>query len=100
MEYDERKEVVKIDLSSIQTSEELHCLLKEKLGFPDFYGMNWNAFWDTITGMIELPKRLLFTGWNGFSEKLPEDAKILKYYLKKYEETFNKYIECIIEYQA
>jgi len=55
MENNERKETVEINLNSVQNSEELHDLLKKKLDFPDFYGMNWNAFWDAITGLVELP---------------------------------------------
>ena len=41
MGNNERKETVEIDLHSVQNSEELHDLLKKKLDFPDFYGMNW-----------------------------------------------------------
>ena len=98
MGNNERKETVEIDLNSVQNSEELHDLLKKKLDFPDFYGMNWNAFWDAITGLVELPEKLILIGWNDMIKKLPEDAKIMKYYLDKYEETHNKYIKCIFEY--
>ena len=98
MENNERKGIVEIDLNSVQNSEELHDLLKKKLGFPDFYGMDWNAFWDAITGLVELPEKLICIGWNDMIKKLPEDAKIMKYYLDKYEEKHNKYIKCIFEY--
>ena len=87
MENGERKEKVEIDLNTVKTAQELHFLLK-----------NWNAFWDTITGLVELPKQLVFIGWNNISKKLPEEAQILKYYLDEYEKNYNKYIECIIEY--
>lgn len=98
MENGERKEKLEIDLNTVKTAQELHFLLKKSLDFPDFYGMNWNAFWDTITGLVELPKQLVFIGWNNISKKLPEEAQILKYYLDEYEKNYNKYIECIIEY--
>lgn len=99
MENDERKKIVEIDLTAVQNAEELHSLLKKKLDFPSFYGMNWNAFWDAITGLVDLPERLVLVGWNDMANKLSEDAKIMKYYLDKYEEKYNKYIKCIFEYK-
>ena len=55
---DDRKGLVEIDLSEIQTSIEVHKILKEKLGFPSYYGMNWDTFWDSITGLVEMPHDL------------------------------------------
>ncbi|MFC4323264.1 barstar family protein [Litchfieldia salsa] len=66
-----------IDVSSIKTSKELHLLLKESLELPDFYGENWNAFWDAITGLIDLPMNIQFIGWSNLEEKLPSDANTL-----------------------
>ncbi|WP_344013755.1 barstar family protein [Streptomyces thermospinosisporus] len=51
-----------IDLTRVVDAEELHRLLQRKLGFPDFYGRNWNALWDAITGLVDLPQELTFTG--------------------------------------
>jgi len=98
MKNDERKKIIEIDLTSIKTSNELHELLKRKLDFPEFYGMNWNAFWDAITSLVELPEKLVLIGWNEMEKKISEDAKIMKYYLDKYEENYNQYIKCIFEY--
>nr|WP_088041288.1 barstar family protein [Bacillus sp. EAC] len=67
-----------IDVSKIKTDKELHLILKEKLNFPDHYGENWDAFWDTITGSVELPKKLVFVGWSELESKLPEDSSIMK----------------------
>lgn len=99
MEKDCRKIIVEIDLSFITNTEELHSLLKEKLNFPDFYGMNWSAFWDSITGLVELPEKLILIGFNEMEKKLPDEAYYMKYYLNKYEEKFNKYIKCDIIYK-
>ncbi|UED71786.1 barstar family protein [Brevibacillus sp. HD3.3A] len=73
-----RAEIVIIDVSTVKTSLELHQLLKRQLSFPDFYGNNWDAFWDAITGLVELPKRLVFIGWEDLLVSLPRDARILK----------------------
>ncbi len=31
--------------------EGLHLMMKELLGFPDFYGMNWDAMYDCLSSM-------------------------------------------------
>ena len=46
---------ISIDLSQIESYEQLQDILQEKFEFPDFYGKNWNTFWDAITGLIEMP---------------------------------------------
>ena len=67
---------VTIDFSNIQSDEELHFLLKTKLNFPEYYGMNWDAFWDSITGLVEMPDRLQVTGWRHLRKTLPSDSGI------------------------
>jgi RNAse (barnase) inhibitor barstar len=74
---DVRKALVLVNVSSICSSRELHSVIKYELGLPSFYGMNWNAYWDAITGLIELPETLVFKGWYALSNVLPEDSKIL-----------------------
>lgn len=63
-----------LDLSNIRTTEEFHKYLQKELEFPDFYGANWNAFWDAITGLVELPQTLIIIGWENIVAVLPEDA--------------------------
>jgi len=77
-EDDARKESVLIDVSNVRTNEELHQLLKVSLGFPDFYGMNWAAFWDAITGLVMLPKKIRFVGWITLEDHIPKSAELLK----------------------
>jgi len=77
-----------IDVSNIKTSKELHLLLKEKLKFPNFYGENWDSFWNTITCLVELPSKIEFIGWSELEKKLPEDSKIMKEYLIEHNQEF------------
>ncbi len=85
MESREKKRVV-LDVSTVHKSAELHALLRKELKFPEFYGMNWDAFWDVITGMVELPETLSFEGWDKLKVALPEDTKILSNLLYKFNE--------------
>ena len=41
----------KLDFTGIETKEALHALLKEKLGFPEYYGNNLDALYDCLTQM-------------------------------------------------
>ncbi|WP_339152524.1 barstar family protein [Streptomyces sp. F41] len=73
-----------IDLSGVRTPEGLQRLLQRELWFPDFYGRNWGAFWDAITGLVELPEELVLTGWPTFSAVLPGEARMLRERLDAY----------------
>ncbi len=68
---------ITIDLQDVRSGEELHALLAARLGFPTFYGRNWDAFWDAITGLVELPAAVRLVGWQGFAARLPEEARQL-----------------------
>ena len=55
---------------------DLHIALRYRLGFHDFYGCNWDAFWDAITGLVSMPEIFRLKDWDILARKLPEDAKI------------------------
>jgi hypothetical protein len=42
---------IKLDFNKIVSIEDLHRELKEKMGFPDFYGANVNALIDCLSAM-------------------------------------------------
>ena len=37
-----------LDLTDVSDLEDLHNRIKKALDFPDYYGANWNAFWDCL----------------------------------------------------
>jgi len=73
-----RQALVTIDLSGINSARPLHAALAAALGFPSFYGMNWDAFHDAITGLVDMPQQLELRGWPAFTARLPRDAAILQ----------------------
>lgn len=91
MDEDERKKLIAVNLSHVTTAKDLHNEIKMSLNFPTFYGMNWDAFWDVITGMVELPEKLELIGWDNIENKLPQDAEILKCLLTKFNAEFPKW---------
>src|SRR3954471_24656795 len=73
----DRRSIVTLDVSSVESVRELHERLAEALDFPDFYGKNWDAFWDSITGLVDMPRRLIITGWSNVASRWPKDAEIM-----------------------
>lgn len=76
--HDSTKKEVTIDLEKATTKKELQILLKQKLDFPDYYGENWDAFWDAITGLIELPEKIILEHWLELENFIPDEATLLK----------------------
>ncbi len=79
-----------IDMGQIVSNKYMHQLFWEKLRFPDFYGENWDALWDAITGLVEMPKKLVLYNWEIFEKKLPEDAKTLRTIVSDYNNENNR----------
>lgn len=84
-----RKKYVVINVENIKDSQELHKLLKSELEFPHFYGMSWDAFWDAITGLVQLPEVTIIKGYKILKKDLPQDAEILVNTLERYKNLFS-----------
>lgn len=73
-----RDELVEIDVSEVTGPRDLQLLLMQSLSFPGWYGCNWNAFWDAITGLVTMPQRFRIRGWQRLVAQLPEDARLMR----------------------
>lgn len=74
----ETSHTVGIDLRTIISSAALHERLAAALQFPAYYGRNWDAFWDLITGDAAMPAPLRLIGWDSLQQRLPRDAAQLR----------------------
>lgn len=63
-----------VTVGYVRDTASLHGLLQRALGFPDWYGANWNAFWDAITGLVEMPETLVLRDWDVLASRLSTDA--------------------------
>lgn len=41
-----------LDFTECETLGEIHHILKENFGFPEYYGENWDALWDCLDGLF------------------------------------------------
>lgn len=73
-----RANLVVIDVGEAGDAADLHLRLMTALGFPEWYGRNWDAFWDSITSLIDMPLHLRLQGWTALEMRLPRDAKLMK----------------------
>jgi len=86
-----------IDLSDVFDSATLHVLLSDQLGFPGYYGMNWDAFidcfgeWDSAP----LPGVLRIVGGSLLATRLPREARLLRECL---EHLAPSHAECRVEW--
>ena len=66
-----------IDLTHVDTKAAFHLLMKRELHFPDWYGENWNAFWDAIIAVVDMPDCVILEHWRPFAQAFPKDMQIL-----------------------
>ena len=71
------KELYTIDFTNVQSYLELHFIIREALDWPDYYGCNWDAFWDCLTDMVGRPIHIEIIGFNVIEEKFDDAAKTL-----------------------
>lgn len=41
-----------LDFSECGYLSDIHSVLKEKFGLPEYYGENWDALWDCLDGLF------------------------------------------------
>ena len=68
-----------IDLSRVAHARDIHVAFSTALRFPDWYGHNWDAFWDLVSSDCPLPDQLRIRGLDHIERTLPDEAtKMLK----------------------
>lgn len=71
---------IRLDLGHFSTAQSLHEALAAALGFPDYYGMNWDAFDECISDHNVLwpgETELVLYRLEILEERLPREAKLL-----------------------
>ena len=74
-----------VDLAGATSKVAVHEAFKQQLGFPDWYGPSWDAFWDAIIAVIEMPEEVTLANWQEFAQACPKDMQILRQIIADYQ---------------
>ena len=80
----EFKKIYTIDFSKVEHYIQMHKIIQEALDFPDYYGCNWDAFWDCLTDMVGRPVHIEIIGLDIVEQKFGDEAKIMVDILKEF----------------
>jgi RNAse (barnase) inhibitor barstar len=69
-----------INVGHFSSSPSLQEGLAAVLGFPGWYGKNWDAFRDCVnhSDISDMPSVLVIRGCELLAERLPRDARLLR----------------------
>ncbi len=68
---------IRIDLKEWKSYPDIFGLLKRKLGLPGNCGENWDAIWDVVWHLSDVPVTIEFHGVSTARERFPEDVDIM-----------------------
>ena len=78
------KELYTIDFTNVQHYLEIHFIIREALDWPDYYGCNWDAFWDCLTIMVGRPVHIEIIGLDVIERKFDNAARTMVETLKEF----------------
>lgn len=70
------KKTATLDLTDCKYLGEMHQRIKKSLNFPNYYGENWDAFWDCINADCDVDF-ITVIGINTLSKELKKEAEIM-----------------------
>lgn len=88
------KKIVALDLTGCKYLGEIHQRIKEAFDFPNFYGENWDAFWDLLRTECNADK-VVVLGEGTVSKELESSVEMVNEVLKEFQEHCAKYGEQI-----
>ena len=72
------KEKYSIDFSNVEQYLEMHKTIGEALDFPEYYGCNWDAFWDCLTDLLGRPIHIEIIGLEVIERKFGSAAQKMR----------------------
>lgn len=81
----EEKKIITLDLTKCKYLGELHQRIKHAFDFPDFYGQNWDAFWDLLRTECDANKINIY-GEDTVATELKPFVETMNGILKEFQE--------------
>ena len=92
----EYKEIYTIDFTNVEHYIDVHLTIKEALDFPDYYGCNWDAFWDCLTDMPGDPIHIEIVGIEVLRKKFKNAADKILTILRRLKNYYEDYSDDIL----
>ena len=89
-----KEKIVTLDLTGCKYLGEIHQRIKKAFDFPDFYGENWDAFWDLLRTECDADK-IVIIGEETVSKELVPSMEMINEILQELKEHLEKYGERI-----
>ncbi len=77
------RELYTIDFRNVKHYLEMHLEIRRALDFPDYYGCNWDAFWDCLTEVVGEPLHIEIYGLEVIERKFGDSAERMLSILKR-----------------
>lgn len=78
-----------IDFREVNYYFEMHAVIWKSLDFPDYYGCNWDAFWDCLTDMYGDPVYIEIIGLDVIERKFDGAAEKMISILREFKHFAN-----------
>lgn len=98
------KEKYILDFTNVKTWIDIHAIIEKEFDFPDYYGANWDAFWDCITDLLLSHKKLNIEiiGLDKIYSEFKEDVDILIELLKDlkhiYDDEYKDVVKIVVHH--
>lgn len=83
------KDLYTIDFTNVKYYLEMHWTIRNALDWPDYYGCNWDAFWDCLTDMYGRPVHIEIIGLDLIERKFGDSATKMLSILKKFKHKYD-----------
>ena len=78
------KDKYTIDFTKVEYYLEMHFSIRDALDWPDYYGCNWDAFWDCLTDMVGRRIHIEILGLDVIERKFGNEAQTMIDILKEF----------------
>lgn len=85
--------IIELNLTGCKYLSDIHERIRIAFDFPEWYGANWDAFWDLLRSECDSDK-LIIKGTNTLTKEFDEHIAIFKETLDEYIAFRDKYTKC------